>query len=151
MRKVKQTSAFDCGDGEHQVVSLSSSAEEKLLHRHEPCEECPWREDRRTGVFPAEAFRHSASTAYDMAPNSFACQMSGKEKPATCAGFLLRGAEHNLGVRLAIIAGRYDPRTVRSDVPLYKSYREMAEANGVSPDDPALEPCRGVDERWPRR
>ena len=150
MREVKQTDVFECGDGAHQVVSLSSSTEERLVHRREPCEECPWRRDTPTGAFPAEAYRHSASTAYDMAPNSFACHMSGREKTATCAGFLLAGADHNLGIRLAIIAGRYDPRTVRSDVPLYRSYREMAEANGVPPDHSALEPCRGADERWPR-
>ncbi|THK37722.1 hypothetical protein EHS39_13380 [Ensifer sp. MPMI2T] len=149
MRKVKQTDVFDCGDGEHQVVSLTTSDADKLAHRREPCEQCPWRSDLPTGVFPPEAFRRSASTAYDMANNTFACHMSGKEKPATCAGFLLRGAEHNLGIRLAIIAGRYDPRGVRSDVPLYRSYREMAEANGVPSGDPALEPCRGVDEHWP--
>ncbi|MDW9600164.1 hypothetical protein GOA86_17560 [Sinorhizobium meliloti] len=146
MRKVKETRTFDCGDGEHQVVSLTSSAEADLVHRREPCEECPWRSDVPTGVFPAEAFRHSASTAYDMAPNTFACHMSGRDKPATCAGFLISGATHNLGIRLAIIAGRYDPRSVRSDAPLYQSYREMTVANGVQPDDPALACCRGVDE-----
>ncbi|MDX0213882.1 hypothetical protein GOC35_19835 [Sinorhizobium meliloti] len=40
-RKVTQTTAFDCGDGEHQVVSLNTSAgDEPMLHRREPCEEC---------------------------------------------------------------------------------------------------------------
>lgn len=33
MRKVKETRTFDCGDGEHPVVSLTSSAEADLVHR----------------------------------------------------------------------------------------------------------------------
>lgn len=55
---------------------------------------------------------------------------------------LLRGADHNLSVRLAMAKGRIEPTDVTTDVDLYDSYREMAEANGVSPDDPALALCR---------
>jgi hypothetical protein len=108
-----------------------------------PCRQCPWRRDLPTGVFPAEAFRISADTAYDMSTHAFACHMSGTERPKACAGFLLRGAKHNLGVRLALAFGRIDPRLVGDGgLPLYDGYRAMAEANGVAPDDPALRPCR---------
>jgi hypothetical protein len=65
-----------------------------------------WRVDAN-GEFPAEAFRHSASTAYDMAQHTFACHESGSKKPATSAGFLLRGADHNLAVRLGFMTGRF--------------------------------------------
>lgn len=68
--------------------------------------------------------------------------MSGSDKSAVCAGFLLRGAEHNIGVRLRYACGDIEPDSIRSDVQLYESYREMAEANGVEPADPKLTPCR---------
>ena len=54
---------------DHQVVTVIS--EQGGAYRREPCGGCPWRIDQ-TGVFPAEAFRHSARTAYDMATNCFA-------------------------------------------------------------------------------
>jgi len=74
--------------------------------------------------------------------HQFACHMSGSAKPATCAGFLLRGATHNIDFRLAVITGKIGPDDLRETVPLHPSYRAMAKANGVSPDDPALERCR---------
>lgn len=159
MRKVRETGVFDCGDGAHQVVTLASDnvgepgqkpgQKPRFAHRATPCQQCPWRTDVPTGVFPASAYRHSASTAYDGAMNVFSCHMQGKVKPATCAGFLINGADHNLGVRFAILHDRYNPQAVNDGgVPLYKSYRAMAVANGVGPDDPVLDRCRGEDEDW---
>jgi hypothetical protein len=73
--------------------------------------------------------------------------MSGAGEPATCAGFLLRGAENNLAVRMAIMEGRLDPADVNDGgVQLYEGYRSMAIANGVPADDPAIARCRGDDE-----
>lgn len=131
--------------GDHAVAHLVSRGG-PFLYRRKPCEECPWRKDRPTGVFPAEAFRISANTAYDASMSTFACHMSGSELPATCAGFLLRNADNNIGVRFKLAHGDYDPDEVSSDVSLYRSYREMAEANGVAPDDPVLDACRENDE-----
>lgn len=130
-------------DEEHQVVTLSGG--DGRLYRRKPCRHCPWRTDQPTGRFPAEAFRHSAETAYDLSDHRFGCHMSGASKPETCAGFLLRGATHNLGVRLDLMRGRLDLGEVSSEVPLYSSYRAMAEANGVAPDDPSLMKCREPD------
>lgn len=97
-------------------------------------------------MFPAEAYRHSASTAYDMAQNTFACHMAGKTEPLTCAGFLLRGSMHNLTIRLAQMKGAVDLRKISDGGhELYSSYRAMAIANGVPPDDPKLRPCRSND------
>jgi hypothetical protein len=59
-----------------------------------------------------------------------------------CAGFLLRGAEHNMTVRLRTLSGTLDPSTVTSDVELHDDYVAMAVANGVPADDPALARCR---------
>jgi hypothetical protein len=73
--------------------------------------------------------------------HQFACHMSGSVKPATCAGFLLRGATHNIGFRLALITGKINPNEIRDTVPLHHSYRAMAIANGVASDDPALQHC----------
>jgi hypothetical protein len=95
-----------------------------------------------TGVFPPEAFRLSARTAYDMAQETFACHSSGTAKPATCAGFLLRGAEHNLSVRMQRISGTYPEGVHDGGHALHPGYTAMAVANGVDPDDPALAKCR---------
>jgi hypothetical protein len=127
-------------DDEHQVVTLSGG--DGRSYRREPCPHCPWRMDQPTERFPAEAFRHSAETAYDMNTHRFGCHMSGAKRPETCAGFILRGATHNLAVRLDLVRDRLDLDAVSSAVPLYSSYRAMAEANGVAPDDPILANCR---------
>jgi hypothetical protein len=125
----------------HQVVTVVS--EKPNGYRRKPCSTCPWRVDA-VGEFPAEAFRHSANTAYDMSDYEFGCHESGKEKPATCAGYLLRGAAHNLTTRIKVITGKVNPQAVSDDgLKLFESYREMAEANGIPPDDPILAPCRG--------
>lgn len=123
----------------HAVVSVES---EVVSYRRTPCRDCPWRVDA-VGEFPAEAFRHSAETAYDMSQREFACHSSGSEKVATCAGYLLRGATHNLSTRLRLMNGRVDlSRVSDGGVELFDSYREMAVANGVDPDDPVLDRCR---------
>lgn len=111
------------------------------MYRRKPCAKCPWRVDA-TGEFPAEAFRHSAPTSYDMAETTFGCHASGAKKPATCAGFLLRGAGHNISIRLAYIMGNIGQDVRDGGHKLHASYRAMAEANGVPTDDPALTRCR---------
>jgi hypothetical protein len=104
-----------------------------------PCPECPWRKEK-AGSFPAEAFRISALTSYDMATHTFACHMRGSKNPAVCAGFLLRGADDNLAIRIQRAQGRM--RDVSANgATLHKSYRAMAVANGVSPQDPCLKDC----------
>lgn len=103
------------------------------------CEQCPWRVDQ-TGNFPAEAFRLSANTSYDMATHCFACHMAGRDKPTICAGFLLRGADDNLSIRIKKSNGNsLDVKD--SGVILHASYKTMAIANGCDTDDPKLEPC----------
>jgi hypothetical protein len=123
------------------VVTVAGSGG-PFVHCRKPCPECPWRRDAPRGAFPAEAYRLSARTAYDMAESAFSCHMAGSDAPSVCAGFLLRGADHNLSIRLRIIKGEYDPGRVSSDVLLYDDYRAMALANGVAAGDPALKPCR---------
>lgn len=110
-----------------------------------PCAECPWRTDVALGRFPAERFRDLAATAYDMAQVQFACHKSPEGREFGCAGFVLRGATHNLGARLAVRAGRLRLQEIASPMPLHPSYRAMAIANGVDPDDLALLPCRDPD------
>lgn len=132
VRQVRQA-----GD-DHQVVTVVGG---RSTYRRTPCADCPWRKDA-VGIFPAEAFRHSANTAYDMSDHTFACHQSGIEKPAVCAGFLLRGADHNLAVRLGYINGRFKGDVTDGDCQLHENYRAMAVANGVAPNDPILDPCR---------
>lgn len=102
-----------------------------------PCAECPWRMDVPTGKFPATRFRTLAATAYDMATTIFACHMSKEGGEVACAGFVLMQGAHNLTLRMA--RQRFD---VSSDVPLFPTYRQMAQANGVRRSDPALRSCR---------
>ena len=133
------------------VTTVETSGASSHAHRRIPCRECPWRKDVPTGVFPAEAFRTSAHTAYDSATETFGCHMNKASAPATCAGFLLRHGENNIGVRLALSGDRIDLDAVEDGgYPVYESYREMAIANGVDPLDPVLERVRARDDVWDR-
>jgi len=145
-REVIRGDIQQCSD-EYGVVPVLSRGGSVHAARRQPCEQCPWRQDVPTHRFPAEAFRVSAPTAYDMSESTFGCHMSPADAPATCAGFLLRHGVNNLGVRMAQISGRLDVSRVKDNgVELYRSYREMAIANGVDPDDPVLVPVRGDDD-----
>ncbi|MBD5034962.1 DUF6283 family protein [Xanthomonas citri pv. citri] len=127
--------------GEHQVVTVSSDPSQRRQPCAKPCSDCPWRIDA-ISKFPAEAFVHSARTAYDMAETTFACHQAGASQPRMCAGFLLRGAEHNLTVRLAKMRGEMVSAPSAGGHALHVSYAAMAIANGVPEYHPALAPCR---------
>lgn len=124
---------------DHQVSTVVGGAG---TYRRWPCDGCPWRMDQ-TGAFPAEAFAHSAETAHDLSTHTFACHEAGTEQPAICAGFLLRGADHNLAIRMRAADGRIDLAAVRDGGhELHRDYRGMAVANGLDPMHPALAQCR---------
>ncbi|MNF18338.1 hypothetical protein D3C80_2223580 [compost metagenome] len=53
------------------------------------------------------------------------------------------GAEHNLKVRLQRMKGKWMDVSDGGHE-LFESYRAMAEANGVSSDDPVLARCRSM-------
>jgi hypothetical protein len=134
------------GDTEFGVATVAIKRGERHLHPKAPCAQCPWRADLAPGAFPAEAFRISANTAEDMSPTTFACHMAGLDQPQTCAGFLLRGGDHNLAVRLASARQQIDWKGLTDGgFPLHDGYVSMAVANGVSADDPALARCRLSD------
>lgn len=125
-------------DANNQVVTVEGGSG---AYRRQPCAKCPWRIDA-VGEFPAEAFRHSANVAHDMAQTTFGCHESGSVKPATCAGFLLRGADHNLAVRLRQRTENFSASVSDGGHALHDSYRAMAIANGVPADDAAIAECR---------
>ena len=143
---------------DHAVVTVSGGGQR---YRRRVCSDCPWRKDA-VGIFPAEAFRHSANTgtdgarlsdaaSVDGALHTFACHQAGTEKPATCAGYILKG-DDGIGWRIAVATGKFDPRQVRAGgAALFDSYFDMAVANGVPAGDPALDGCRPWDSRAPRR
>lgn len=143
MKRARITAIHPC-DSTAQVVTTVTPAGAPFLYRREPCAECPWRKDSPRRAFPVEAYRHSAHTCYDLAGTTFACHMSGTDKPTTCAGFILsRDARHNMNLRLRMSRGDFDFENVTaSGLKLYPSYRAMAVANGVPADDPVLAPCR---------
>lgn len=134
---VRPAGENDRGD-DHQVVTFASKGGGYCKR---PCATCPWRVDA-VGEFPAEAFRHSAPTAYDAAFNLFSCHSTGLKNPSTCAGFILRGATHNIGARLKYSMGEIGDDVTDGGHELFPSYRAMAVANGVDPEDPILQPCR---------
>ena len=128
---------------DHQVLTVEGGSNKG---RRTPCPDCPWRKDA-VGVFPASAFIHSASTGYDVPellmsgnkPSTFGCHQSGSKKPQTCAGFLLSEcADHSLALRLQ----PEPPGAVEANgLELFPDYYEMAVANGVPSDHPAIKPC----------
>lgn len=132
---------------DHAVLTLEGG---DGRYRRRPCSDCPWRKDA-TGVFPPEAFKHSANTGADGsalirvgddALHTFACHQQGTEKAATCAGYILRG-DDAIGWRIAVVLGRFDPKQVSDDgIELHDDYFAMAVSNGVPGDDPALDHCR---------
>lgn len=133
---------------DHAVLTVEGGGR---YYRREPCSDCPWRRDA-VGKFPAEAFRHSINTGtdgakilqvgFDDATHTFGCHQSGQKKPATCAGYILRGADA-ISWRLAVAFNKFDPARVKSGgIKLFDNYYEMAVANGLPPDDPALDACR---------
>lgn len=129
---------------DHAVVTVKTT---NRGYRRKPCEECPWKCENVGKEFPAEAFRASAPTAYDAAQTSFACHMSEGE-PVTCAGFLLAHSDNNLAVRIRQMNGEMDLDQVHDDGhETFASYRDMAVANGVDPDDPVLKPIRANGDR----
>ena len=136
-------------DGNDYGVTRVQGVKKKTA-RKKPCATCPWRKDAEIGAFPPDAYRSSASTAYDGSLTTFSCHESGKDKPATCAGFLLANADNNLAVRMAMIEGTLNPEEIGNpeNVALYESYRAMAIANGVDPNDHRIAPCRSNDEEW---
>lgn len=131
-------------DADHDVVTVVSdrASEPNWRYRRRPCGGCPWRVDQ-TGSFPAGAFEASARTAHDLSTHMFGCHESGTERAMTCAGFLLRGANHNIAVRFKASAG-YDPATVSDGGhELHDGYLSMALANGADPEQ--LLGCRYSD------
>jgi hypothetical protein len=134
---------------EYGVTTVETRGAGAHAHRRKPCKECPWRMDVPTGVFPADAFRESAPTSYDGAIKTFGCHMNKTTAVATCAGFLLRHSDNNIGIRLSLSGERIDLDTVEDGgVPVYPSYREMAIANGVTADDPVLRDVRANTDVW---
>lgn len=112
-------------------------------HAKKPCDECPWRRDVAPGRFPPERFVALAETAYDLSRRMFACHKSPDGCEFACAGFLRKSAAHNLSVRMAARGGLIDLSEIGDGgFPLFSDYVEMAVANGVEANDPALRGCR---------
>lgn len=138
MKKPVKILAVRTADASNQVVTIEGGSG---AYRKKPCPECPWIKDN-DGNFPAEAFRHSANCAEDMADRTFGCHQSGSKAPATCAGFLLKNAANNMSVRVQYMRGNIKNDITDGGYDLHESYREMAIANGVPAYDPALAKCR---------
>ena len=111
-------------------------------YQKKTCAECPWLVDVPSGQFAPGRFVALAPTAHDMAMTQFACHKSPAGKEFGCAGFVLAGSTHNLGARLAAMAGKMDRDGTSATGPLHPNYRAMAIARGVPASHPALRDCR---------
>lgn len=108
-----------------------------------PCSECPWRTDVQPYRFKPERYRNLASSAEDISFILFACHKTNDGKEVACAGFLLRGATHNMAVRMARVRGDIKDGDVSDGgFPLFDNYRAMAAANGVPRSHRALKHVR---------
>jgi hypothetical protein len=114
----------------------------RLSAPNRPCGNCPWRLDVEPGEFSAERYKVLAASAYDRSFVIFQCHKSTDEKPVACAGFLSRGAAHNLAVRLAYSSRGLEPKDRSGGLELHPNFRSLAVANGVEPDDCSLSDCR---------
>lgn len=104
------------------------------------CTECPFRRDVAPGRFKPARFIALADTARPGGlPSIFACHKSPFGSEMACAGFLLTCGHDSNRVRLAMSSGRLNMADIKSDAPLYSTYREMAVANRVRADHPALD------------
>lgn len=100
---------------------------------------CPWRRDAPAGQFPPAVFEHSAPGNRTAGPRGrFGCHSSPPERALLCAGWLLAGADGNTEVVGMMDSGVLARPKLPDGVELYGSYAEMAIANGVDPDLPAL-------------
>ena len=118
----------------------------KLKAAEKPCQECPWKRESPVGHFPPERYAKLAQTACDMERKIFQCHQTSDGKPLVCAGFLERGADHNLTIRLAYMRGEIEKKDRSGGYHLYEDYREMAIANGVPSDHPSLAQCRSKQD-----
>ena len=160
MRRVKTIDQKMAGP-DHAVTTVIS---EMTLFCRTPCADCPWRKDA-VWRFPPEAFINSANTGavrisandphdvnaieleINLASRMFGCHTAGTEKPAICAGYILEG-QASLGWRVAAAKGKFDPLKVTDNgLDLFKSYYDMAVANGVDPEDSRIDLCRDRKRR----
>lgn len=148
----KENRTFPVGTGNDgaqygvtRIVTPRKTKKEKAL-RKKPCATCPWRKDAKIGRFPADAYRSSASTAYDASMTIFSCHESGADKVSICAGFALQNSENNMSMRMRRSEGLPTQSENPENIELYESYRDMAIANGVDPDDARIAPYRSNDE-----
>jgi hypothetical protein len=99
------------------------------------CSACPWRKDVPVGVFPPERFIALAATVKQDFGPVFACHKTTEGQDSACVGYLLTEGTENFNVRIASIRGALDMKKLKSEYPLYATFKEMALANGVAPED----------------
>lgn len=89
-----------------------------------PCRTCPWRVTQDASEIPgfglekAEALANTCgSPGNDLPIGSpmFACHQSRTGDEIPCAGWLASVGNYHLGVRVAIMDGRFDPESITPD------------------------------------
>lgn len=112
---------------------------EDWFHMTRTCSQCPWRRDVPTGRFPPERYRALRKTCQQGFNRVFACHKSPEGGEFACAGYLMVAGDNNFRIRIARSKRLYDPDELVATGPLYKSFAEMARANGYDPDEDAGE------------
>jgi hypothetical protein len=104
-------------------------------------------ENRERRIVPSGSLPHFGSDLLRWRAHNFCVPHERDRAACHLCGFLLRNSDHNVAVRLHAYTGAVDLEEVtEGDADLYENYREMAIANGVDPDDPVLQQCRGNNE-----
>lgn len=107
-----------------------------------PCNECPWRRDAPPGRFPPSRYAALERTCQQRMAPVFACHKTKEGSDRACVGYLLRDGDNNIRVRLWQLRTHHGDAApheqvaraaLASPVKLYKSFYEMAEANGWRP------------------
>lgn len=100
-----------------------------------PCHNCPWRKSTPPGGFPGGVI--DAPRLLQMASGGFGpamqCHCTPDDNRAqACVGFALAVGFDCVGLRMAAMAGHYDPEQVATDAPLH-SLRSLLFTHGGLP------------------
>lgn len=101
-----------------------------------PCDNCPWRKDAPPGYWDPDHFKSIWNNCQDDGLRLMLCHKSrpdeGVEVP--CAGYVVTVGYDSIGLRLAAMQGKVDPREYNAKgIPLYDSFEDMMRAQGIEP------------------
>lgn len=105
-----------------------------------PCSDCPWRKDATPGYWDPQHFEDIWQSCQDDGLSTMLCHKAAARPPEEraslpCQGWARVMGFDAIGVRLAVMRGNLTCEEVedRDTAPLYSSFGDMLEANGITP------------------